>query len=304
MTKNKESVNNFRNLFFTSLTPLRTVTPLSGLCGGNGVSDEVEKNSINTYFERNKQLGSSETTRVISYFTDQFNFAHYLAGLMDADGCISISKKNYISIEITLHDEDVKTLYKVREILGFGVVRKRVGVKAYRIRWSKRLGVQKIINLINGKLLTPQKRIQLSRALQILNIIPITGNSFTNQNAWLAGFFDGEGYFSIRNQYTLTLSVSQKEKEILLFIKEKFGCGNIDYDKSWDGYNYCITDLNHLKKFLQYFSTYPLLTVKNADFVTFRRLVLFKERKYHWKWNIHKAKIDRLISVFRKRKKI
>ena len=252
----------------------------------------------------NKKLGSSETTRVISYSTDIYNFAHYLAGLIDADGTISISKKNYVSIEITLDMEDVKTLYKLKNLLGFGLVRKRTAAKAYRIRWNKREYVEKILHLINGKVLTTQKKTVILKALQIFNISPITGNTLDPQNAWFAGFFDGEGYFSIRNKYTYTLSVNQKERDILDLIKASFGCGNVYYDKSWDGYIYCITDLKSFKKVLQYFSIYPLLTVRNAYLFTFRRLVLFKERKYHWKSSIYKSNIDKLISVYRNRKKI
>lgn len=256
------------------------------------------------YIDNKKQLGSSETTRVISYSTDIYNFAHYLAGLIDADGCISISKKNYVSIEITLHQEDVKTLYKLKEFLGFGLVRKRTAAKAYRIRWNKKENVKKILHLINGKLLTTQKKTIVLRAFQIFDISPITGNTLDPQNAWFAGFFDGEGYLSIRNKYTLTLSVNQKEKNILDLIKNSFGCGNVYYDKSWDGYTYCITDLKSFKKVLQYLTIYPLLTVKKAYLFTFRRLVLFKERRYHWKSSIYKSKIDKYISVYRNRKKI
>lgn len=61
--------------------------------------------------------------------------------------------------------------------------------------------------------------------------------SSSNEDAdfgdWLAGFFDAESYFSIRNKYTLTLSVGQKDKEILEKIKSSFGVGKIYYDTSW-----------------------------------------------------------------------
>jgi len=262
----------------------------------------IDKNNILS--TQNKQLGSSETTRVISYFSDSLNFGYYLAGLMDADGTIFISNKNSISIEITLHEKDVKTLYKLKSLLGFGIVSKRSNVKAYRIRINKTLAIEKFIHLINGKLLTKQKHRQLIKVCEILHLTPIINNSFSKDNAWFAGFFDGEGYFSIRNQYTLTLSLSQKDKNILQLICSNFDCGNIYYDKSWNGYSYCITDLNNLKKVLKYFSFFPLLTVKNCDLRTFHRLVLFKERKYHLKESQYKYKIDTLIKVFKNRKKI
>ena len=81
----------------------------------------------------NKLLEFSETTRVTSYFLDKFNFGHYLAGLMDADGTISITKKNYISIEITLAEKDVKTLYKIRKILGLELLANVVELKLHEL---------------------------------------------------------------------------------------------------------------------------------------------------------------------------
>jgi len=267
----------------------------------------LDNNNINL---QKKQLGSSETTRVISYTTDQLIHADYLAGLIDGDGSISISKNSPLSIEITLHQEDVKTLYKLRSLLGFGLVRARVNSKAYRIRFNKKEDVKKIIHLINGKLKSSQKQVQHAVCCKLLNITPLPYdrkgnlNNSLAENGWFSGFFDAEGYFSIRNKYTLTLSVGQKDPALLVLIRDGFGCGNIYYDKSWNGYNYCITDRSGIKKVLQYFSLFPLLTVKNVDRVTFQRLVLFLDRKYHWKSSPHKAKIDRLIQVFRNRKKI
>ena len=251
-----------------------------------------------------KLLGSSETTRVISFFKDKEFFGHYLAGLLDSDGCFYISKKNHISIEITFHEKDVVTLFKLKKYLGFGIVSKRSHAKAYRIRIHKRLHVEKIVELVNGKLLTKEKHFQFIKVCFLLNVIPITNNSFSKKNAWFTGFFDGEGYFSIRNKYTLTLSISQKNKHILESIQNGFGCGHIYYDTSWNGYNWCITDLKNLKKFLEYFKIFPLLTLKNSDVVTFKRLVLFKERKYHLKNSFYKPNIDSLVKAFKKRKKI
>jgi hypothetical protein len=91
---------------------------------------EIEENGLPAQYDNN--LGSSETTRVTSYTEDNDQFGYWLAGLIDGDGSLLVSKENLPSIEITLHEEDVKTLYKIKYILGFGSVSKRSKVKAFR----------------------------------------------------------------------------------------------------------------------------------------------------------------------------
>lgn len=277
----------------------------------NSIVDQSAGNLRNFYSTE----GSSETTRDISDLTlsksntndvNDFNkdedFNYWLAGLIDGDGTLSIYKNNAQVCEITLGEEDVKTLHKIKQKF-HGSVLKRSKVKAYRWRVSKKLYVTEVINSINGKLLTDSKRAQLIKVCNKLNIEPITNNKISKNNSWFTGFFDAEGYFSIRNNYTLTISVGQKSKEILEEIQKVFGVGNIYYDKSWNGYNYVITDLQGIKTMLAYFERYPLKTIKHPDFITIRRLVLFIERGYHLKNHPLKDRIDNLIKIFKNRKK-
>lgn len=278
----------------------------------NSIVDQSAGNLRNFYSTK----GSSETTRDISDLTlyksntndvndlnKDEDFNYWLAGLIDGDGTLSIYKSNAQVCEITLGEEDVKTLYKIKQRF-HGSVLKRSKVKAYRWRVSKKLYVTDVINSINGKLLTDSKRAQLIKVCNKLNIEPIINNKISKNNSWFTGFFDAEGYFSIRNNYTLTISVSQKSKEILEEIQKVFGVGNIYYDKSWNGYNYVITDLQGIKTMLAYFEKYPLKTIKHPDFITIRRLVLFIERGYHLKNHPLKYRIDNLIKIFKNRKKI
>lgn len=261
-------------------------------------------------------MGSSETTRDISDLIlpksnlkntngldKDENFNYWLAGLIDGDGTLSINKNNVQACEITLGEENVKTLHKIKERF-HGSILKRSKVKAYRWRVYKKLYVTNIVNSINGKLLTDSKYVQLVKICNKLNIEPITNNKISKDNSWFAGFFDAKGYFSIRNNYTLTISVGQKNKEILEEIQKVFGIGHIYYDKSWNGYNYVITDLQGIKTMLAYFEQYPLKTIKHTDFITIKRLVLFIERGYHLKDHLLKYRIDNLIKIFKNRKKI
>ncbi len=90
-------------------------------------------------------------------------------------------------------------------------VSKRTNSKAYRIRFFNKQACITVINLINGKLLTPAKPLQLFKICKVLSISPITTNTFSIYNACFSLFFDAEGYISVRNKYTLTFSEAQKD---------------------------------------------------------------------------------------------
>ena len=79
--------------------------------------------------------------------------------------------------------------------------------------------------------------------------------------AWLAGFIDADGCFTIRNTYTLTLSIGQKTSEILYSIKEKLNCGNVYYDERGDIYVYALIDIKGMKIILEYLSKFQLKTI-------------------------------------------
>src|SRR5690606_29421078 len=260
----------------------------------------IEGQSAGNQRNLNFLVDSSETTCATSYSDENFNY--WLAGLIDGDGTLSVYKNDMQACEITLGEEDIKTLHKIKDKF-HGSITKRSKVKAYRWRVYKKLYVTEVINAINGKLLTTSKHQQLIKICNKLNIEPNTNNQLSKENSWFSGFFDAEGYFSIRNKYTLTISVSQKNKEILEEIQTVFSVGNIYYDKSWDGYNYVVTDLQGIKQLLEYFEKFPLKTTKHIDFITMKRLVLFIERGYHLKDNPNNQKIDNLIKIFKNRKK-
>ena len=214
---------------------------------------QKKKKTITTIIK----TGSSETTRVTS--TKSTDFHHYLAGLIDGDGCFTISKAGGVSLEITLHENDTSVLDFIKEYCSFGAVKKRPGVKAFRFRVYRKKSIRTLLSMLNGKLCTPEKISQFTKVCA-LHDVPLRCGSVKRDTSWFAGFVDAEGYFSIRNKNTLTLSVGQKNKKILQDIKSAFSLGNIYFDKSWDGYNWCITNLPGIKEMNQYFKKFPLKT--------------------------------------------
>nr|YP_001315140.1 putative site-specific DNA endonuclease [Chlorokybus atmophyticus]ABO15141.1 putative site-specific DNA endonuclease [Chlorokybus atmophyticus] len=103
-------------------------------------------------------------------------------------------------------------------------------------------------------------------------------------NYWFAGFFDAEGYFNVnRANLQCTITLSQKKAEILHLIQKEMG-GAVHYDKSWQGYLYSASSKLDLEKWFSYFSLCPLKCSKKVILLNrFKRVILFKSRRYHWK---------------------
>lgn len=281
---------------------------------------------------------------------------YWLAGLIDGDGSLLVNKNGYATIEITLHERDVRTLYKIKKLVQ-GKVTARTKTRAYRWRLNNYAILLFIYCNLYDKLFCEGKHYQLCKFYEALNnnytslrsketlkkfnlplppcfkrfkestdvvaALPFQCKAldrFTEgiaensshlfmealKNGWLSGFTDAEGYFSIRNKYTLTISISQKNKLILEQIKNFICIGNIYFDSRGECYNLVISDLKGIKVMLNYFKTFPLQTTKHIDCITFQRLVLFLERKYHLASENSKEKlrIDNLITKFKNRYKI
>jgi len=257
-------------------------------------STYINKRSCN-YITYNKNLDNNND--------DQF--IYWLAGLIDGDGSFLINKNKALTCEITVHERDVKALFKIKEKY-HGSVLKRSNVKAYRWRVSKRWIIEKLYNDLNGKLITDNKIKQMKNFSSVLFIksIMVENYNFNINTGWLSGFIDADGCFTIRNNYTLTISINQKTSGILYSIKNKLQCGNVYFDKRGNTFNYAITDLKGIKKILSYLDKFPLKTTKYIESITFRRLVHYIELKYHYKNNPNKIKIDHLIKLFKSRNKI
>jgi hypothetical protein len=78
-------------------------------------------------------VGTSETIRATSYehVKKDIRFNQWLAGLIDGDGSLLVSKAGYSSCEITVALADERMLRIIQNKLG-GAIKARSGVKAIR----------------------------------------------------------------------------------------------------------------------------------------------------------------------------
>ena len=95
---------------------------------------------------------TSEATRPLSSKSlDDKSWNEWLAGLIDGDGSLLISKSGYSSCEITMALHDEHALAIIKQKLG-GSIKKRSGVKALRYRLHNNKGMIDLITRINGNI--------------------------------------------------------------------------------------------------------------------------------------------------------
>jgi LAGLIDADG endonuclease len=89
--------------------------------------------------------------------------------LIDGDGSLLVSKKGYISCEITMSLADEYALRYIQNKIG-GSIKLRSGVKAVRYRLHNRKGMIELINRINGKIRHTSRLKQLNLLCAIMGI--------------------------------------------------------------------------------------------------------------------------------------
>jgi ubiquinol-cytochrome c reductase cytochrome b subunit len=164
---------------------------------------------------------------------DENSWNNYLAGLIDGDGCLLISKQGFASLEITMDISDEYTLNKIKDKLG-GSVKLRSGARAFRYRLHNKAGIRDLINRINGYVRNSKRVPQLQKICELSNIPYKQADKLTLEDIWFAGFFDADGTlgFSLKKGVPqLIISASNKNKIDLEPFREIFG-GVIRLDKA------------------------------------------------------------------------
>lgn len=218
-------------------------------------------------------------------------FGHYLAGLIDGDGHFN-SKQQLV---IAFHSLDVSLAYYIKKRLGYGSVKKVKNKNAFILVVTAREGIEKVINLINGKIRTENKFYQITNNIlnhenyaEFSKKISLKLNLSNNfKNHWLAGFSDANASFQIKIlnrskkiEVRLNFQIDQKKEYILLLIKEFLG-GNIGYRKSQDTYYYGSTSFGSAKNVINYFDYFHLLSSKHVNYLKWRKAYLIIQNKDH-----------------------
>lgn len=218
---------------------------------------------------------------------DYIDIGSYLAGLIEGDGYISITKEDRVILGITFNIKDKPLANKLLEFIGKGTIVSRKG-NSIELRFSAFKSLKTIVNLINGKFRTPKieqlhKLIDWMNKKHSLNIekLPLDYSPLLENN-WLAGFIDADGSFYIR--YSLKQIICKFSLEQRMF-----------YQKTQESYNDIITNIceslgvkvatrtrsnkkdsyylirvenqNSIKILINYLNNYSLLSSKYLNFL-------------------------------------
>jgi len=226
---------------------------------------------------------TSETTRASSYRKEVNLFNEWLSGLIDGDGSLLVSKKGYVSCEITMSLNDEYALRYVQNKLG-GSIKLRSGVKAIRYRLHNKKGIIDLVNRINGKIRHTARLKQLNLVCTILDIKFKMPDLLHNKHGWFSGFFDADGIitFSLKGNSLnpqLTISVCNKLLIDVSYFKEIFG-GNIYFDRGQNGYyKWSIQDKKDILNFLNYIKSCPSRSIKRKKLFLVNQYYELKEIK-------------------------
>jgi hypothetical protein len=250
----------------------------------------LEKNKLVTKRNKSYLVETSETTRATLFHNSDNKFNEWLAGIIDGDGSLLISKQGYISCEITMGLEDEYALNLIKNKLG-GSIKLRSGAKALRYRLHNKQGIISLINRINGNVRHNTRLKQLNYICSALNISILSPNKLHKKHGWFSGFFDSVGTitFSLKGEYNipqLTISVSNKLLADVIHFKETFG-GNIYFDRSQNGYyKWSIQKRTDILEIVNYFTICPSRSYKRKRLFLVNRYFELIDLKAYKKENL------------------
>ena len=209
------------------------------------------------------------------------NFKQWLAGLIDGDGCFTLSKKGYAGLEITMDIRDERALQQVKNVYG-GSIKLRSNANALRYRLHHKEGLLNLINDVNGQIRNPNRLVQLNKICIKYNLNLIWPEKLTLDNGWLSGFFDADGTVTInKTNWQLSISVSQKTSELLTPLVELYG-GHVYIDNgSSKSFKWFINKKEDLLKLIDYFKQHPSRSAKNNRLLLIPKFYELKDMKAH-----------------------
>jgi len=241
------------------------------------------------------------------------NFSSYLAGLFEGDGCVWIPKKErdknnniiYPLITLTFNAKDLPLIILLQERLGIGHIYKNKGKNAYTYRISNLKNLVKFINIINGYMRTP-KIYKLNDLIDYINNKGYNLNKYSLDisplisNAWLSGFIEADGHFSVRvsvdknnilKRIACSLEICQRQNDLdgynyfnVLSLIGKFILCQVKRTKSNSKnaqYRIRTTSLSGNINLKFYLLKYPLFSRKYLDFKDWLAVLNYFENKQH-----------------------
>lgn len=263
-------------------------------------STKAKADTINTYNKfTNLSLISIHLSKHKTDLTN-YEFGHFLAGLIEGDGWFGFRQ-----LHIIFAEEDTSLAYYIKKRIGYGNVYKIKDKKAVRYICKNGIGLSIIISLINGKLISEYKYNQLLKHNynDIFNVVILPPlKSLNLDNYWLTGFTQADGCFHIsvvkskthKTGYSVRLeySLKQKDKLPLCLLYDKLRTGNLSQYSSgiWC---YKSTGFNTAFNLINYFDKFNLFAGKYTSYLKFRKVYIMITEGKH----LEEKGVRKIISI-------
>jgi hypothetical protein len=275
-----------REDFFYNLFPLYFYKNLSILLITNNKKSNITNNLIN----KNRGIKSLANIEPL--------WLQWFIGFVEGDGSLSCDKNGRLFFIITQKEKNI--LYHIQSVLGFGSVYFDKNVKCWRYRVTDLSTIFILANYFNGKFILKHRIEQLSFWINIfkfnnlnINLIDKPANISLN-DAWLSGFCDAEACFNVtivsrpemRVDYRVVLRflIDQNDKNVLIHIKNLFSTGNVGFRKeTLSCYRYTADAFTTLQPIIDYFTKFPLKTIKKESFIKWSEIRSMMLNKDHTK---------------------
>jgi hypothetical protein len=208
-----------------------TIFNLKGQLVGNFLKSDLTLNKSDGpfgTFNENSSETLRENLKILSIHHPKFkkpssffDFGSYLAGLIEGH-----SHFHNNQLTIILHINNISLAYFLKSFIKFGYIRRTHTTIYYII--SKKEGILKILNLINGNIRTHLKWNEINNNISYpFHLLPLDTSTLLI-NWWLAGFIDANGNFEIINndaqsKIKLNQRITSNSLDILNIIKIEFG---------------------------------------------------------------------------------
>jgi hypothetical protein len=257
-----------------------------------GVSINLYKKNAHrtysTYIKYSELPNISEHPPINNKELTDLEFGYYLTGLIEGNGWFGDK-----TIHILFHESDTFLAYYIKKRIGYGNIYKIKDKKAVRYICRHIKGLEIIISLINGKLVSSLKYDQLIKhdysTLFNITILPPT-KIVCLSNHWLAGFTDADGYFhisvvkskshSIGYRTHLGFSLKQNDYLPLTLLYNLIKKGNLS---QYNTEIWCYKSSGYSTAYIliQYFDVYNLQSSKFVSFLKFRKVYIIITNGLH-----------------------
>lgn len=217
--------------------------------------------------------------------TPSSEFLTWLVGFTEADGSFIVNSRGDLVFVITQATTDKQVLEFIKEILGFGKVISQSAITSRYVTQNKK-EINILISLFNGNLVLPKRQETFHKFVQGFNIWAATGRLLlepvaiknrtilpTLNDAWIAGFTDGEGCFTCSindiKGFSFNFNISQKWEinlKLLQHLSLLFKGGIVSKHSVEGIYEFRIGGINNCKVIIPYFDKYTLYTKKSLSY--------------------------------------